>query len=96
MNESRDGFLYFTFGSMVNIETFPLRFLNILYSSLSKIAPVRVLMKVPNPDKLPPGLPKNIHTSPWMPQIKVLSMLLFLSIFIKRCKISLYIFIYFI
>ncbi|XP_067210641.1 UDP-glycosyltransferase UGT5-like [Linepithema humile] len=72
MNESRDGFIYLTFGSMVMIETFPLKFLDILYSSLSKIAPVRVLMKVPRPDKLPPGLPKNIYTSPWMPQIKVL------------------------
>jgi len=90
MNESRDGFIYFTFGSMLLIETFPLEFLNIIYSSLGKIAPVRVLMKVPNRDKLPPGLPKNIYTSAWMPQIKVLSTLLFLSIynmlFIKRRK----------
>ncbi|XP_012219186.1 UDP-glycosyltransferase UGT5-like isoform X2 [Linepithema humile] len=72
MNESKDGFIYFTFGSMAIIETFPPEFLNILYSSLSKIAPIRVLIKVSNPDKLPPGLPKNIYTSPWMPQIKVL------------------------
>lgn len=90
MNESTNGFIYFSFGSMVLIETFPLEFLNILYSSFSKIAPVRVLMKVPNPDKLPPGLPKNIYMSSWMPQIKVLSTLLFLSIynllFIKKRK----------
>lgn len=58
---------------MVMIETFPREFLNILYASLSKIAPIRVLMKIPNPEKLPPGLPKNIYMSPWMPQIKILS-----------------------
>lgn len=72
MNDSKDGIVYFTFGSMVMIETFPRKFLNILYSSLRKITPVRVLMKIPNPEKLPPGLPENVYTSPWMPQIKVL------------------------
>lgn len=71
--DSKDGFVYFTFGSMVMIETFPREILNILYTSLGKIAPVGVLMKVPNPEKLPPGLPKNVYTSPWMPQITILS-----------------------
>lgn len=72
MNDSKDGFVYFTFGSMVMIETFPHEFLRILYASFSKIAPVRVLMKIPNPEKLPSGLPSNIYMSPWMPQIKIL------------------------
>ncbi|XP_050466895.1 UDP-glucosyltransferase 2-like [Cataglyphis hispanica] len=72
INDSKDGFIYFTFGSMVMIETFPPEFLNILYTSLGKIAPVRVLMKIPNPEKLPPGLPENVYTSPWMSQIKIL------------------------
>lgn len=72
MNESKDGFIYFSFGSMVKIESFPLKYLEIFYKSLGKIAPVRVLMKIPNPSELPPGLPKNIHTSPWIPQVKVL------------------------
>lgn len=73
INDSKDGFVYFTFGSMVTIETFPREFLNILYASLGKIAPIRVLMKIPNPEKLPSGLPENIYMSPWMPQIKILS-----------------------
>lgn len=73
MNDSKDGFIYFTFGSMVMIETFPHKFLRVLYVSLGKIAPTRILMKIPNPEKLPPGLPGNIYMSPWMPQIKVLS-----------------------
>ncbi|KAM0729641.1 UDP-glycosyltransferase UGT5 [Formica fusca] len=72
INDSKDGFVYFTFGSMIMIETFPREFLNILYASLGKIAPVRVLMKIPSPEKLPPGLPENVYTSPWMSQIKIL------------------------
>jgi len=73
MNDSKDGFIYFTFGSMVMIETFPYEFLRVLYASLSKIAPVQVLMKIPAPEKLPSDLPRNIYMSPWMPQIKILS-----------------------
>ncbi|XP_011168216.3 UDP-glucosyltransferase 2 [Solenopsis invicta] len=72
MDDSKDGFIYFTFGSMVMIETFPRKFLNIIYASLDKIAPMQVLMKVPVPEKLPPGLPENVHISPWMPQLMVL------------------------
>ncbi|XP_034948011.1 uncharacterized protein [Chelonus insularis] len=72
LDESTDGFIYFTFGSMVMIETFPKSYLDILYKSLGKIAPVRVFMKVPHPELLPPGLPKNIRTFSWMPQLKVL------------------------
>ncbi|XP_076634843.1 UDP-glucosyltransferase 2 isoform X1 [Colletes latitarsis] len=72
MNESTSGFLYFSFGSMVKIESFPVKYLEIFYNSLGKIAPVRVLMKIPNPSELPPGLPKNIHILPWIPQVKVL------------------------
>ena len=73
MNDSKDGFIYFTFGSMVMIETFPHEFLRALYASLGKIAPMRVIMKIPKPEKLPAGLPENIYISPWMPQIKILS-----------------------
>ncbi|KAL0123310.1 hypothetical protein PUN28_005685 [Cardiocondyla obscurior] len=72
MNDSTDGFIYFTFGSMMVIESFPQEFLKVLYASLGKIAPTRVLMKIPNPDRLPPHLPENIYVSPWMPQIKIL------------------------
>lgn len=72
MNESTNGFIYFSFGSMVKIESFPKKYLDIFYNSLGKIAPVRVLMKIPNPNELPPGLPKNIHTLKWIPQVKVL------------------------
>ncbi|XP_014485662.1 PREDICTED: UDP-glucuronosyltransferase 1-10-like [Dinoponera quadriceps] len=72
MNDSKHGFIYFTFGSMVMIETFPDQFLKVLYTSLGKIAPVRVLMKVPRPEKLPSNLPTNIQTFRWLSQLKVL------------------------
>ncbi|XP_026823928.1 UDP-glucuronosyltransferase 2C1 [Ooceraea biroi] len=72
MDDSKEGFVFFSFGSMVLIETFPRKILDVFYTSLGKIAPIRVLIKVWNPEKLPPDLPKNIHTSAWMPQLKVL------------------------
>lgn len=71
MNESTKGFIYFSFGSMVKIESFPSRYLDIFYNSMAKIAPVRVLMKIAKPDELQPGLPKNVHVLPWIPQVKV-------------------------
>ncbi|XP_015113243.1 UDP-glucuronosyltransferase 2B20 [Diachasma alloeum] len=72
LDESPEGFVYFTFGSMMQIESFPPHVLDILYKSLRKISPVRVLMKIPRPELLPPGLPGNIRTFSWMPQLKVL------------------------
>ncbi|XP_046835901.1 UDP-glucosyltransferase 2-like isoform X2 [Vespa crabro] len=72
LDESKDGFVYFSFGSMLKIESFPRKILNIFYKSFERISPVNILMKIPNPKELPPGLPKNVHTSPWIPQLKVL------------------------
>ncbi|XP_046836138.1 uncharacterized protein LOC124431841 [Vespa crabro] len=72
LDESKDGFIYFTFGSMVKIESFPRKILHIFYKSFERISPVNILMKIPNPKELPPGLPKNVHILPWIPQLKVL------------------------
>ncbi|XP_012282466.1 UDP-glucuronosyltransferase 2C1 [Orussus abietinus] len=73
LDESKDGVVYFSFGSMVRIETFPRDILLAIYQSLRKIAPVRVLMKIPDPRDLPPGLPDNVLTRPWISQLKVLN-----------------------
>ena len=73
MDESKHGVIYFTLGSMVLIETLPTETLLAIYASFEKISPIRVLMKIFNKDKLPVGLPKNVLTSPWIPQIPVLS-----------------------
>ncbi|XP_026669813.1 UDP-glucuronosyltransferase 2B15-like, partial [Ceratina calcarata] len=72
MNESTQGFVYFTFGSMVKIESMPRHYLEIFYKSLANIAPIRVLLKIAKPDELPPGLSSNVHVLTWLPQVKVL------------------------
>ncbi|XP_024945555.1 UDP-glucuronosyltransferase 2C1 isoform X2 [Cephus cinctus] len=72
LDESAHGFIYFTFGSMVRIETLPKETLAILYRSFGKIAPVRVLMKIAKPQELPDGLPGNVITQAWIQQLKVL------------------------
>lgn len=73
LDESKDGCIYFTFGSMVRIETFPKELMEMFYASFEKIAPTRVLMKVAKKEDLLPGLPKNVMTQSWFPQITVLS-----------------------
>ena len=73
MNESTEGFIYFSFGSMVTIESLSDETIKTFYKSLGKIAPTRVLIKIPKPKLLPPGLPNNWRTFEWASQIKVLS-----------------------
>ncbi|XP_011495683.1 PREDICTED: UDP-glucuronosyltransferase 2B17-like [Ceratosolen solmsi marchali] len=72
LDQSSHGFIYFSFGSMMRIETFPKHVLEMFYTTFEKIAPVRVLIKVAKPEELPPGLPSNVLTQPWLSQIKVL------------------------
>ncbi|CAL7940604.1 unnamed protein product [Xylocopa violacea] len=71
MDESTHGCLLFTFGSMVRIETFPRPVLETFYKVFEKIAPVRVLMKIARKEDLIPGLPKNVLTKSWIPQVSV-------------------------
>ncbi|KAJ8676542.1 hypothetical protein QAD02_012329 [Eretmocerus hayati] len=73
MDESTHGVVYFTFGSMVLIETLPIEVLKSFYSVFSELSPVRVLMKIVDSTKLPVGLPKNVKTLPWIPQQPVLA-----------------------
>ncbi|XP_014479946.1 PREDICTED: UDP-glucuronosyltransferase 2B15-like isoform X2 [Dinoponera quadriceps] len=72
LDESKDGCVYFTFGSMIRIETFSKEIIEIFYTSFKKIAPVRVLMKVAKKEDLLPGLPDNVMTQSWFPQNAVL------------------------
>ncbi|XP_046740909.1 UDP-glucosyltransferase 2-like [Diprion similis] len=73
LDQSKDGFVYVSFGSMLKIESFSAEILHALYKSLGKLAPVRVLMKIAKPDELPPGLPSNVLVRSWIPQLGVLS-----------------------
>lgn len=73
LDEAKHGCIYVSFGSMVRLETFPKKTLDIFYSSFKKLAPVRVLMKIAKKEELPPGLPENVKTHHWLPQIQILS-----------------------
>ncbi|XP_023245856.1 UDP-glucuronosyltransferase 2B19-like [Copidosoma floridanum] len=73
LDESTDGVIYFSFGSMVLIETLPVDTLKSMYETFSKLAPVRVLMRIANEKKLPPGLPSNVLIKQWIPQQDVLA-----------------------
>ena len=72
MDESPDGVVYFSFGSLVLIETLPSTTLTDIFNSLSKISPVKVLLKLVDKKKLPLEIPKNVLTSSWIPQQAVL------------------------
>jgi len=58
---------------MVRIETFSKEVIQQIYASFKEIAPIRILMKVTKKEDLLPGLPKNVMTQSWFPQISVLS-----------------------
>ncbi|CAK9828264.1 UDP-glycosyltransferase UGT5 [Anthophora retusa] len=72
LESAHHGLVYFTLGSLMNIETLPEKTLLDLYASFAKISPVKVLMRCTDTTKLPPGLPNNVITSPWIPQTAVL------------------------
>ena len=71
LDASKDGCIYFTFGSMVRIESFPKPLIETFYKVFEKIAPIRVLMKVAKKEDLLPGLPKNVMIQTWFPQVSV-------------------------
>lgn len=80
MDEATSGFIYFTFGSMMKIESFPKHILDAFYETFRNIAPVRVLLKIAKDEELPPGLPSNVMTQPWFSQVRVLSKFYYLYI----------------
>ncbi|XP_043264519.1 UDP-glucosyltransferase 2-like [Colletes gigas] len=71
LDESKHGCVYVTFGSMMRIETFPESLQKTFYKVFEKLAPVRVLMKIAKKEELVPGLPKNVMTQSWFPQVAV-------------------------
>ena len=73
MNESKDGIIYIAFGTSIPLSGFPEETILSFYTSLAKIAPVRVLMKLSKKGTIPPGIPINVLTKDWIPQISVLS-----------------------
>lgn len=78
--------IYFTLGSLVIVESMKEDIILGMYKAFEKIAPTRVLVKIADPSKLPPGLPKNVKTLPWIPQIPVLSKNLYRILIISMKK----------
>ncbi|XP_014213915.1 UDP-glucuronosyltransferase 2B37-like [Copidosoma floridanum] len=72
LDDSEHGFVYVSFGSVIKIESFPKRLMDAFYGTFKEIAPVRVIMKVFRPEELAPGLPPNVITQKWLPQVQVL------------------------
>ncbi|XP_076766983.1 UDP-glucosyltransferase 2-like [Xylocopa sonorina] len=72
IDSANHGLVYFSLGSLLAIETLPTHKLLGIYASFSKISPVKILMRCNNATKLPPGLPSNIMTLPWIPQTTIL------------------------
>ncbi|XP_066586589.1 UDP-glucosyltransferase 2-like [Prorops nasuta] len=72
LDDSKEGVIYFTFGSMVRFETFPPEVVREFYGAFEKVAPIRILLKVARKEDLLPGLPKNVMIKPWFSQIPIL------------------------
>ncbi|XP_066998498.2 UDP-glycosyltransferase UGT5 [Anabrus simplex] len=70
LNESEDGVIYFSLGTMVQVESFAPEKLRALLDVFAEL-PQRVLLKCA--DNAIPGLPSNVKTAKWLPQLDVLS-----------------------
>jgi glucuronosyltransferase len=70
INESKDGVIYFSLGSLVRAETLPKDKLEAFIGAFSEL-PQRVIWKI---DGIV-GLPDNVRTSNWYPQSEILSKL---------------------
>lgn len=71
LDESPDGVVYFSMGSLVRSESFSPDRLKALIDAFASLK-ARVLWKI-NPETLP-KLPKNVKAMGWIPQVDVLSM----------------------
>ncbi|OAD58667.1 UDP-glucuronosyltransferase 1-6 [Eufriesea mexicana] len=72
LDSADHGLVYFSLGTILNIEKFPEETVLKLYRSLAKISPIKVLMKSTNASDLPAGLPSNVLTASWVSQFSVL------------------------
>ncbi|KAJ8679930.1 hypothetical protein QAD02_015717 [Eretmocerus hayati] len=72
LDGSENGFVYFSFGTFVVVESLPRVVLERFFATFRKISPIRVIMKSKNPTALPQNIPSNVFTLPWLPQQEVL------------------------
>lgn len=71
MDESEKGIVYFSLGSIYTLDVFPDEIGKIIFTSLAKIAPMKVLMRVKS-EKLSIKVPDNLLNMSWISQEKVL------------------------
>jgi len=69
LDEAPEGVIYFSFGTMIRADSFPLEILQAFIEAFTQLS-LRVLWKC-NADNLP-ALPGNVLTRDWMPQRDIL------------------------
>ncbi|KAJ8676458.1 hypothetical protein QAD02_012245 [Eretmocerus hayati] len=72
LDESEHGFIYFSFGTVTVLESFPKEVLEKFFAAFHKISPVRVIVKSTNSTALTRHIDKNIFTFSWLPQQRIL------------------------
>lgn len=72
LDESDNGFIYFSFGTLTVLESLPLDILDKLYNAFRIVSPVKIIMRAPNPDVMPKNLSDNVFIYNWLPQQKIL------------------------
>ncbi|KAJ8682883.1 hypothetical protein QAD02_018675 [Eretmocerus hayati] len=72
LDESENGFVFFSFGTITVLESLPKEVLERFFTTFRKIAPMRVIMKSKNATALPRNIPRNVFTYSWLPQQKIL------------------------
>ncbi|XP_043483364.1 UDP-glucosyltransferase 2-like isoform X2 [Leptopilina heterotoma] len=72
MNESNHGVIYFSLGTIFRIDSLANETIHAFYSVMRKLKPIQFLVRVKYEDNLPPGIPDNVRTLPWIPQIPIL------------------------
>lgn len=70
MDRAINGFVYFNFGTLLNIATLPKTSLNILVNVLGRLEQ-KVIFKWINNDTT--EFPDNFYVDKWLPQLEVLS-----------------------
>jgi len=72
IEDSPNGVMFFTFGSLIRVSTLPKQVLQ-TFKDVFAMLPIRVLWKY---EEEMPDKPDNVYISNWMPQRDIMSMLL--------------------
>lgn len=73
LDNSHNGCIYISFGSMVLFETFPRHLIEAFFEAFEKSPQIRFLIKIKKPEDLKLNLPNNVKTFSWLPQSHVFS-----------------------